>query len=51
MPLRSKAQQRLAYASLSGKSTKMPKKVAKELIEATPKVRFKKLKERIKGNK
>ena len=38
MPLKSKAQMRLAYASAAGKAKDgMPKKVAKEMIEATPK--------------
>ena len=49
-PLKSKAQQRLAFASLKSK-TDMPKKVASELIEATPKERFKKLKEKVRKSK
>jgi hypothetical protein len=35
-PARSAKQYRLAQAVLSGKSSRMPKKVAKELVEATP---------------
>lgn len=38
MPITSKAQQRTMYAAASGKGkTDIPKKVAKEFIEATPK--------------
>jgi len=41
MPLKSKAQQRLMYAAASGKVKDGPsKKVAKEMIEATPKKAF-----------
>lgn len=47
MPIKSKAQQRLMYAASNGYSDKVPKKVADEFIEATPKSRFKKLKERL----
>ena len=37
MPIKSKAQQRAMYAAASGKGqTGIPKKVAKEYIEATP---------------
>lgn len=50
MPLKSKAQQRLMFASLS-QDTGVPKKVAQEMIEATPKSRFAKLKERLKKKK
>lgn len=52
MPLKSKAQARLMYATISGYNTGIPKKVAKEYIKNTPKSRFKKLKEYLKkGNK
>ena len=41
MPLKSKAQQRLMYAAAAGKVKDGPsKKVAKEMIEATPKKAF-----------
>ena len=41
MPLKSKSQMRLAYASAAGKAKDgIPKKVAKEMIEATPKKAF-----------
>lgn len=41
MPLKSKAQMRLAYASAAGKAKDgIPKTVAKEMIEATPKKAF-----------
>jgi len=47
MPLKSKSQMRLAYASAAGKAKDgMPKKVAKEMIEATPKKAFAKLPEK-----
>lgn len=46
--IKSKAQQRLMYAAASGKSDKVPQKVAKEFIESTPKERFKKLKEKVR---
>ena len=36
MPIKSKAQQRLMYATAGGAKTGIPKKVAKEYIEATP---------------
>lgn len=49
MPLKSKAQMRLAYASAAGKAKDgMPKKVAQEMIEATPKKAFAKLPEKRK---
>jgi len=50
MPLKSLAQTRLAYASLKNK-TSMPKDVAQEMIDATPKSRFKKLKEKLSKKK
>ena len=47
MPLKSKAQQRLAYASVAGKAKDgMPVKVAKRYIEETPKQAFAKLPEK-----
>lgn len=49
MPIKSKAQQRLMYAAAKdpkvAKKTGVSQDVAKEFIEATPKNRFKKLKE------
>lgn len=45
MPIKSKAQQRLMYAAKAGKTDKVPKDVAEEYIESTPKSSFKKLKE------
>lgn len=47
MPIKSKAQQRLMFAAAEGETDKVPEKVAKEFIKATPKDRFKKLKERL----
>lgn len=49
MPIKSKAQQRLMFATLGGAKTGVPKEVAEEYIKATPKERFKKLKEKLKG--
>ena len=46
MPLKSKKQQRLAYATMGGAKTGMPKSVAKEYIEATPKSAYGKMPER-----
>jgi hypothetical protein len=46
MPIKSKAQQRLMYATTGGAKTGVPKKVAKEYIEATPKKAMKQLPER-----
>ncbi len=51
MPIKSRKQQRLMYATLSGADTGVPEKVAKEMIEATPKKRFAKLKEKVSGKK
>jgi len=46
MPIKSKAQQRLMYAAASGSVKDGPsKKVAKEMIDATPKQAFAKLPE------
>ena len=39
------------YATLGGANTGVPKKVAKEFIEATPRESFKKLKEHFKSKK
>lgn len=51
MPIKSKAQQRLMYAAANdpkvAKKTGVSQEVAKEFIEATPKNRFKKLKEKL----
>jgi hypothetical protein len=46
VPLKSKSQQRLAYATMGGAKTGMPKTVAKEYIEATPKSAYGKMPER-----
>lgn len=52
MPIKSKAQQRLMYAAASGKAKDgPPKKVAKEMIEATPKSAYKKMPEQAAGKK
>ena len=51
MPISSKKQQRLMYATISGAKTGIPKKVAKEMINATPKKRFSKLKEKVNAGK
>jgi hypothetical protein len=48
MPIKSKAQQRLMYATLGGAKTGVPMEVAKDFINATPKEKFKKLKEKLK---
>lgn len=48
MPIKSKAQQRAMYAAASGKGqTDIPKSVAKEYIEATPKSAYGKMPERV----
>jgi hypothetical protein len=48
VPIKSKAQQRAMYAAASGKGqTDIPKKVAKEYIEATPKSAYGKMPERV----
>jgi hypothetical protein len=48
MPLKSKAQQRLAYASAAGTAKDgMPPAVAREFIAATPKKAMAKLPERV----
>lgn len=39
------------YAAANGYTDKVPKDVAQEFIAATPKSRFKKLKERLKKKK
>lgn len=49
MPIKSKAQQRLMYATAAGAKTGVPKKVAKEYIAATPKGSMKRLPERRKA--
>jgi len=50
MPIKSKAQQRLMYAAAAGKVKDGPsKKVAKEMIEATPKKSYGKLPEMVKA--
>lgn len=49
MPIRSKAQQRAMYAAASGSGkTSIPKSVAKEFIEATPKRAYADMPERAK---
>lgn len=48
MPIKSKSQQRAMYAAASGKGQGgIPKKVAKEYIEATPKSAYAKMPERV----
>lgn len=39
MPAKSKAQLKLAYAVLAGKSTKMPTSVASEMVHKTKRVK------------
>jgi hypothetical protein len=51
MPIRSKKQQRLMYATLNGADTGVSKEVAKDFIEATPKKKFTKLREKVSGKK
>jgi hypothetical protein len=47
MPIKSKAQQRAMYAAASGKGRAgIPKDVAEEFIEATPKSAYKRMPER-----
>jgi len=49
MPIKSKAQQRAMYAAASGSGkTDIPKSVAKEFIEATPKRAYADMPERAK---
>jgi hypothetical protein len=49
MPIRSKAQQRAMYAAAEGRGqTGIPKKIAREYIEATPKSAYADLPERAK---
>jgi hypothetical protein len=50
-PLKSLSQARLAFAAKGGAKTSMPKKVAEEFIEATPRERFKKLKDKVRAKK
>lgn len=48
MPIVSRSQQRAMYAAASGKGqTGIPKKVAKEYIEATPKSAYAKMPEQV----
>jgi len=48
MPIKSKSQQRAMYAAASGKGQGgIPKKVAKEYIEATPKSAYGTMPERV----
>lgn len=55
MPIKSKAQNRLfqmvAHDKEAAKRTGIPQSVAKEYIEATPKEKFKHLKERLRKKK
>jgi hypothetical protein len=46
MPIKSKAQQKLMYATASGADTGVPKSVAKKYISETPKSSFKALPKR-----
>lgn len=48
MPLKSKAQQRLMYATAAGAKTGVPKKVAKDYIASTKKSDIKNLPEKRK---
>lgn len=49
MPIRSKAQQRAMYAAATGRGkTGIPKSVAQEYIEATPKKAYAEMPERAK---
>jgi hypothetical protein len=50
MPIKSKAMQRLMYASLKS-DTGVPKKVAEKMIKETPKASFSKLREYVKKKK
>lgn len=47
MPLKSKSQMRLMFAAKEGYTDKVPKKVAEEFIDDTPKYEFKRLKEKV----
>ena len=48
MPIKSKSQQRLMYAAAAGDVKDGPsKKVAKEMIEATPKSAYKKMPQKV----
>jgi len=50
MPIKSKAQQRLMYAAAAGNAQDGPsKKVAKEMIAATPKKAYGKMPEKAKA--
>lgn len=55
MPIKSKKQQRLMFAAANdpkvAEETGVSQSVAKEFIEATPKKRFAKLKEKVSGKK
>lgn len=52
MPIKSKAQQRAMYAAASGKGgTGIPKKVAKEFIESTPKKAYASMPEKASSRK
>lgn len=52
MPIKSKAQQRLMYAAAAGTAKDGPsKKVAKEMIEKTPKAAYGKMPEQAGGKR
>ena len=51
MPIVSKAQQRLMFAAKNGETDKVPKKVAEDFINATPKYAFKNLREKVLNKK
>lgn len=52
MPIKSKSQQRAMYAAASGKgATGIPKKVAKEFIESTPKKAYASMPEKAPARK
>lgn len=51
MPFRSKSQAHLMYAAAAGKSDKVSPEVAKEYINASHGMKFKKLRERLHPKK
>jgi|688.fasta_scaffold383700_4 hypothetical protein len=48
MPLKSKAQQKLMFATLAGADTGVPKDVAQDFIKNTSKKQFQKLRDRLR---
>jgi hypothetical protein len=47
MPLKSNSQRKLMFATINGKDTGVPKKVAEDFIKKTPEATFSKLKKKI----